>query len=104
MKTIELDLENDQKLETLSGFIKNKNIKLGKEKFQLKIYSYSHVYNQLYAAFLSLLVKYFYNEKKKHDPVSPADILFYDKESNNYYEFYLKNYDVNELENKIEKD
>ena len=104
MKTIELDLANEQKLESLSGFLKNKNIKLGEEEFQLKIYSYYDVYDQLYAAFLLLLVKYFFSEKVKNNKTSPADGLAYDKESNDYYEFYLKNYDVSKLENKIERD
>src|SRR5687767_8548202 len=104
MKTIDLDLEKDQKLDNLSHYIKNKKIKLGVEEFQLRIHSYSNIAQILYASFLLLLAEYFITEKKKGKELSKPDIAFYDKERNLYYQVYFKNYDVNKLETKIEKD
>ena len=104
MKIVELDLERDDKLQSLSSLIKDKNIKLGEEIFQLKIHSYYNIYGDFYAAFLLLLVKYFFNEQIKDNKTSSADLSYYDKKSNMYYEFYFKYNDVNKLENKIEND
>jgi hypothetical protein len=104
MKTIDLDLEKDQKLENLTNYLRDKKIKLGEEAFQLKIYSYADMTQILYASFLLLLVVYFIVEKKKKESEINPDITGYDKESKTYYQIYLKNYDVNKLESKIEKD
>jgi len=104
MKTIELDLEKDQKLDSLTQFIKSKKIKVGEEEFQLKIHSYFMVTGMLYASFLLLLVKYFTEEIKKNASPNKPDLKAHDKQGKFYYELYFKNYDVNKLENKIEKD
>lgn len=104
MKIVELDLERDDKLQSLSSLIKDKNIKLGEEIFQLKIHSYNNIYGDFYAAFLLLLVKYLFNEQIKDDKTSSPDSSYYDKKTNMYFEFYFKYNDVNKLENKIEND
>ena len=104
MKTIELDLGKDQKLDTLSHFIKNKKIRLGEEEFHLKIQSNHNITQLLYASFLLLLAKYFTEEKNKNTRQNKNGIEFRNMQSKIYYEFYLKNYDVNKLESKIEKD
>lgn len=102
-KTIELDLEKDQKLDSLSNNIRNKKIKLGEEGFQLKIHSYE-ITQMLYASFLLLLVRYFINEQNKRRLQTKPDIVAYDEKSNTYYQIYLKSNDVKKLESKIEKD
>jgi hypothetical protein len=104
MKIIELDLEKDDKLQSLSSLIKDKNIRVGEEIFQLKIHGYTDIYGDFYAAFLLLLVKYFFNEQIKNNKKSSADLSYYDKKSNMYYELYFKYNDVKKLENKIEND
>jgi hypothetical protein len=104
MKTVELDLERDQKLGNLSQYIKHKKIKFGEEEFQLKIHSYQDIAQVLYASFLLLLAKIFIEEKNKSSHQNKPDLAIVDKQSKIYYEFYFKNYDVNKLETKIEKD
>ena len=104
MKTIELDLEKDQKLDTLTHFLKNKKINLGEEEFLLKIHSTQNIAQLLYAGFLLLLAKYFTEEKNKSTIQNKNGIELHNMSSKIYYEFYLKNYDVNRLESKIEKD
>jgi hypothetical protein len=104
MRVIELDLEKDQKLDNLSLFIKNKKIKLGKDEFQLKIHSNYEVAQMLYAGFLLLLTKYFIQERNKLAHQGKPDFEVQEKQGRIYYDFYLKNNDVNKLENKIEKD
>ena len=104
MKTIELDLEKDQKLDTLTHFLKNKKINLGEEEFLLKIHSTHNIAQLLYAGFLLLLAKYFTEEKNKSTIQNKNGIELHNMRSKIYYEFYLKNNDVNKLESKIEKD
>ncbi len=104
MKTIELDLEKDDKLQSLSSLMKDKNIKLGEEEFQLVIQFYYDINKTLYASLLLFLVKYFIQERNKLAYAKNFDLHFYDTLSKNYYEFYFKNQDVNKLKNKIEKD
>ncbi len=104
MKTIELDLEKDDKLQSLSSLMKDKNIKLGEEEFQLVIQFYYDINKTLYASLLLFLVKYFIQERNKLVHAKNFDLHFYDTLSKNYYEFYFKNQDVNKLKNKIEKD
>jgi hypothetical protein len=104
MKIVEFDLEKDDKLQGLSSLIKDKNIKVGEEIFQLKIHGYIDIYGDFYAGFLLLLVKYFFNEQRKDNKTSSADLSYFDKKSNMYYQFYFKYNDVNKLENKIEND
>jgi len=104
MRTVELDLEKDQKLDSLSHFIKSKKIKVGEEEFVLKIHSYHEVSQMLYAGFLLLLAKYFIIEKSKDVRQSKQDLDFIDKQGKTYYELYFKSYDVDKLENRIEKD
>jgi hypothetical protein len=104
MKTIDLDLEKDQKLDSITNYIRNKKIKLGVEEFQLRIHSYGEIAGLLYASFLLLLVEYFISEKKKKEEHNKPDLAYYDKERNLYYQVYFKTYDVNKLETKIEKD
>jgi hypothetical protein len=104
MKTIELDLEKDYKLDGLSTLIRNKKIRFGEEEFQLKIHSHYDIAQILYASFLLLLVKYFIEERNKIVHKNKPDIAFYDQLGKTYYEGYLKTYDVGKLETKIEKD
>lgn len=103
MKVVDLDLEKDQKLDSLSKLIKNKKIRLGEEKFQLKIHSYNDVSQLLYASFLLLLAIHFIYEKSKKEKGKKTDVKIYDKQSEAYYNFYIGN-DVKKLETKIEKD
>lgn len=102
MKTLELDLERDQQLDSLSGMLKTKKIKIGREPFQLKIHSIYDISQILYASLLLLLVKYLVEERNKAAHGSKPDFTYFNE--NVYYQFYIKNYDVNKLENKIEKD
>jgi hypothetical protein len=102
MKTIELDLERDNQLDTLSGMIKNQQINLGHESFHLKIHSIYEINQILYASLLLLLVKYFIEERNRSVHGQKPDIV--SRKDDTYYAFYLKSYDVNKLENKIEKD
>ena len=95
MKTIELDLEKDQKLDTLTHFLKNKKINLGEEEFLLKIHSTHNIAQLLYAGFLLLLAKYFTEEKNKSTIQNKNGIELHNMRSKIYYEFYLKNNDVN---------
>ncbi len=104
MKTIELDLEKDDKLKSLSSLIKDKNIKLGEEEFQLVIQFYYEINKTLYASLLLFLVEYFIQERNKLAHDKNFDLHFYNTLTKNYYEFYFKNQDVTKLENKIEKD
>ncbi len=104
MKTIELDLKKDRKPEELLSFIRDKKIKFGEEAFQLIIYSYYDINPALYASFLLLLVKYFIEERNKYKHTNKTDNQFYDNLIRNYYESYFKNYDVDKLKNKIEKE
>lgn len=102
MKTIELDLEKDSQLDSLSGMIKSKKISLGQESFQLKVYSASHIGELLYAAFLLLLVKYLVEEMNRSATSTKSNTTF--TSDKKYYDSYFKDNDVSKLENKIEKD
>lgn len=104
MKTIELDLEEDRKLESLSSLIKDKNIKLGKELFNLRLFISYSVGDTMYASFLLLLTKYLSKLIKESKSDSKADLIYFDKVSESMYLLYLKNFDTDKLENKIEKD
>ena len=102
MKTIELDLEGDKQFDSLSGMLKTQKIDLGHESFHLKIHSLYDISQILYASFLLLLVKYFVEERNRTARSRKPDMVY--SNDGTYYEFYLKNYDVSKLENKIEKD
>jgi hypothetical protein len=102
MKTIELDLERDKQLDSLSGMLKTKEINFGHESFQLKIHSVYGISQILYASFLLLLVKYFIKERNKTVQNKKPDLVYFNDAT--YYELYFKSYDINKLENKIEKD
>lgn len=104
MKTVELDLEKEQKPHELLSFINRKKIKFGEEKFQLVIYSYYDMNPALYASFLLLLAKYFSQERNKYSGEIKNGEQYYDKLIKTYYDSYFKNYDTGKLENKIEKD
>jgi hypothetical protein len=103
MKTIEIDLEKEQRLDQLLRSIKSQDIKLGKDEFELIIYSYFKINEALYAGFLLLLTGYFFRELGKSDN-KKADISIEDKFTKQYFEIYSRNSDVNKLENKIEKE
>lgn len=102
MKTIELDLEKDSKLDSLSGMLKSKKINLGHESFELKIHSSYVMGNIVYAGLLLLLVKYLNEERNRFLAARKLDLTPWDDAR--YFDFYVKNYDVNKLESKIEKD
>ena len=102
MKTIELDLEKDKQLDSLSGMFKTQKINFGRESFHLKIHSVYDINQILYASLLLLLAKYFIEERNKAVHSRKPDLVYSSGDS--YYELYLKNHDVNKLENKIEKD
>ena len=104
MKTIELDLEKDQKLESLSGLIKNKNIKLGEEPFNLRLFIGYSLGDTMCASFLLLLTKYLSKLIEESKSNNKEDLIYFDKVSESIYPFYFKNFDTNKLENKIEKD
>jgi uncharacterized protein YlbG (UPF0298 family) len=104
MKTIELDLEKDQRLDSLSGMLKNKKIKLGQEPFQLRINVVQSINNTLYASFLLLLANYLREERNRVAYGPKPDIVYFNDKNNMYYLFYVKTNDVNKLETKIEKD
>ena len=104
MKTIELDLEKDQKLQSLSGLIKDKDIRIGKEPFNLRLFV-SHTLNEtIYASFLLLLTKYLSKLIDEANDSNKADATFFGKVAENIYLFYFKSFDIDKLENKIEKD
>src|SRR5260221_9609612 len=102
MKTIELDLEGDKQLDSLSGMLKTQKIDLGHESFHLKIHSIYDISQILYASFLLLLVKYFIEERNRTVHSRKPDLIYLNDAT--YYEFYFKNYDITKLESKIEKD
>lgn len=102
MKTIELDLESNKQLDSLSSMLKTHKIDFGRESFLLKIHSASNVNQILYASFLLLLVKYFIVERNRAVPTRKPDLVYLSDDT--YYALYFKSYDVNKLENKIEKD
>ena len=102
MKTIELDLETDRQLESLSGMLKTQKISFGRESFHLKIHSVYDINQILYASFLLLLVKYFIEERNRTVHSRKPALVYLNDDT--YYELYFKSHDVNKLENKIEKD
>jgi len=102
MKTIELDLERDGQLESLSGLIRKQKIEVGEDPFDLRIHAVYDMSQILYAALLLLLVKYFIDERNKVVHGAKPDLIY--REHSNYYLFYFKNYDTSKLESKIEKD
>jgi len=104
MKTIELDLEKDQKLESLSSLIKNNNIKLGQEQFNLRLFISHSLGDTIYASFLLLLTKYLSKLIEESKNNKKEDLVYFDKVSESIYLFYFKNFDTDKLENKIEKD
>jgi len=104
MKTLELDLDKDGGLNSLSSKLKAENIKVGDEHFPLKLFISYNFSEMLYAGFLLLLTQYFAEERNSanESSVHEPDISYYDK--NTYYRFYLKYSNINKLEHKIEKD
>ncbi len=102
MKTVELDLEKDEKLESLSGLIRDKNIKLGEEMFNLRLFVSHSLGDTMMQAFL-LLTKYL-SKLIEETKANKKDIVYFDKISETIYLFYFKNFDTNKLEYKIQKD
>ena len=104
MKTIELNLEKNQNIESLSSLIKNKNIKVGRESFNLKVFISHSLNDTTYASFLLMLTKYLTKLMEESEDDRSIDLIGLDKMSESIYIFYFKNFDTDKLENKIEKD
>ena len=104
MKTIELDLEKDLELKSLSSLIKDKNIKLGEEPFNLRLFVSYSLGDTMYASFLLLLTKYLSKLIEESKSNNKEDLIYFDKVSESIYPYYFKSFDTNKLENKIEKD
>lgn len=103
-KTIELDLDKGQELEELIIAIKKKKIKVGEDRFHLKLFISYSMTDTIYASFLLFLTKYLSKFIEESHKDNKSDFLHFNKISEEIFLLYYESLDTNKLESRIEKE
>lgn len=104
MKTLELDLDKDSGLDSLSSILKAEQINIGEDQFRLRLFISHNFSEMVYAGILLLLAQYFAEVRNSANSsvIQEPEVAYNSKGT--YYRLYLKYSDVNKLKHQIESD